>query len=98
MTTDALDLQVGHNEAARQFEVRMGDQIALLQYLLQDQTIVFIHTEVPPPFEGKGIGGRLAAAGLEYAKEKGLAVVPRCPFIAKYILRHPEYAGLVKKA
>jgi len=51
---------------------------------------------VPPAFEGKGIGGKLARTGLEYAKAKGFSVVPRCPFIATYIERHPEYAGLVK--
>ncbi len=98
MSTEAVDLQVEHNEAARQFEVKMGESIALLQYLLHDHEIVFVHTGVPPQFEGKGIGGRLAKAGLEYAKAKGLAVVPRCPFIAKYIEKHPEYAGLVKGA
>jgi uncharacterized protein len=28
-------------------------------------------------------------------RRRGLAVRPRCPFIAAYIRRHPEYAGLV---
>lgn len=97
MPTDAVDLQVEHNEDARQFEVKMGEHVALLQYLLRDHEIVFIHTEVPAPFEGKGIGSKLARAGLEYAKTKGFAVVARCPFVARYIQKHPEYAGLVKR-
>ena len=45
--------------------------------------------------EGRGCGSRLAAAALEDARREGLDVVPLCPFIARYIERHPEYEQLV---
>jgi hypothetical protein len=53
------------------------------------------HTEVQSRFEGQGLGARLARFVLDDARERGLRVVPRCPFIAAYIKRHPEYADLV---
>jgi predicted GNAT family acetyltransferase len=37
----------------------------------------------------------VAAAALDDARERGLEVVPLCPFIARYIQRHPEYADSV---
>jgi len=94
--SQTTDLQVEHNEADSRFEVRLDEHIAQLQYKLQGEEITFIHTEVPPPFAGKGVGGKLAKAGLEYAKAKGLTVVAQCPFISGYIGKHPEYAGLLK--
>jgi hypothetical protein len=54
-----------------------------------------VHTEVPAELEGHGIGGRLAKAGLEFARQENLKVVPSCPFVAAYIRRHPEYLELV---
>ena len=45
--------------------------------------------------EGRGFGSRLAAAALENAAREGLEVVPLCPFIARYIKRHPEYEQLL---
>ena len=56
---------------------------------------VFVHTEVDDAFEGRGVGSALAKGALEDVRASGRTLVPRCPFIAAYIERHPEYAGLV---
>jgi predicted GNAT family acetyltransferase len=64
-------------------------------YRVADGRMTIPHTEVDPAFGGKGVGSRLAVAALDAARERGLAVVPQCPFITKYIERHPEYAELV---
>ena len=56
--------------------------------------IVLTHTEVDERFEGHGLGGRLAEGVLDDARAHGWQVVPRCPFIADYIRRHPDYADL----
>jgi predicted GNAT family acetyltransferase len=52
---------------------------------------IFVHTEVDKAYGGRGIGNRLAAGALDLAREAGLRVVPRCPFIRAFIARHPEY-------
>jgi predicted GNAT family acetyltransferase len=87
---------VVHEASGHRFRVEMNGGNALLNYMRDGGTIVFTHTEVPPAMEGKGIGGELARAGLEYAREHGLRVVARCPFVASYLQRHPEYEGLVQ--
>ena len=56
------------------------------------------HTEVPPKYEGRGIGKELVQGVLEDIRRKKLKVVPQCPFVATYIRRHPEWMDLVLTA
>ena len=82
-------------EASR-YELRLGDRvIGFAAYRRRNDRIVFIHTEVDESYEGRGLGNRLAKAALDDVREKGLVVVPLCPFIARYIQQHPEYHELV---
>jgi predicted GNAT family acetyltransferase len=92
---DIEQLPIVDNRERRRFEVGAGDQAAFLRYTITGDRIDLIHTEVPEELEGHGLGGKLAAFGLNYAREHGLRVVPTCPFVAAYIERHPEYADLV---
>ncbi|HEY2405382.1 MAG TPA: GNAT family N-acetyltransferase [Polyangiaceae bacterium] len=86
---------VRHNAHEHRFEAELGADIAFVHYRLADGRIVFTHAEVPQAFEGRGIGGALVRTALEYAKAQRLPVVPRCPFVASYIQKHPEYQALV---
>ena len=72
-----------------------GRRIGLLAYRRSEGRIAFTHTEIAASCERRGFGSRLAEAALEDARRQGLEVVPLCPFIARYIDRHPEYAPLV---
>jgi predicted GNAT family acetyltransferase len=71
-----------------------GEEAGSAFYRVEDGTITFTHTEVGDAFEGKGVGGELARFGLDDSRAKGLRVVARCPFIAGWIERHPDYADL----
>ncbi len=75
-----------------------GRQAGVAAYELGDGVITFTHTVVGDDFEGQGVGSALARTALDTARERGLAVVPRCPFIAGWIQRHPDYAELVRAA
>src|SRR4051812_20958807 len=81
--------------AAGVFRVELDGKRAELAYQERPGRITFMHTEVPPAFQGHGIAGKLAQAGLEYAKARKLLVVPKCPFVQAYITKHPEYQSLV---
>ena len=91
-----MNQEVQLEKTFHRFAVHIGEATALLAYKEEGDTLYLVHTEVPPSMEGKGIGGRLAKAGLEYARERGLKVVARCPFVTAYIERHPEYNELLK--
>jgi len=41
------------------------------------------------------LASKLIAGALDDARERGLAVLPFCPFVNAYIERHREYAALV---
>ena len=87
---------VADNPEQNQFEGRLdGRVVAHSEYELAPGVITFLHTEVDPALEGRGLGGALASNALDDVRARGLQVVARCPFIAAYIRRHREYADLL---
>lgn len=88
--------EIRHNQEKQRFEMEAGSDLAFLNYRESPGKLTFIHTEVPKAMEGQGLGAALAKAGLDYARQSGMKVVPQCPFIASYIKRHPDYAGLTE--
>lgn len=89
------DWPVRDNPERHRFEVDLGDAIAIAEYNLPEGIIMFTHTEVPPEHEGKGVGSALIRAGLRAARERGLKVIPICPFFAAYMQRHEEEQDLL---
>ncbi len=89
--------EVQNNQQAKQFELHSDGQLAFLKYQSTGSQLLLIHTEVPKELEGKGVGSALAKAGLEYARQNQLKVIPICPFVQSYLKRHPEYQDLVKE-
>lgn len=88
---------VNQNESTNRFEIAVDGHTSFLQYHRGSDAISLMHTEVPKELEGRGIGSRLAKAGLEFARNASLKVVPLCPFVVAYIRRHPEYLELVQE-
>jgi predicted GNAT family acetyltransferase len=95
MNIDKSTLLVENDVAKRRFVIAVEGQKAVLEYMISGEKIIFTHTEVPRALEGNGLGGVLAKAGLGYAKEQGLKVMPLCPYMASYINRHPEWKALL---
>ncbi|MEV0523842.1 GNAT family N-acetyltransferase [Streptomyces sp. NPDC050439] len=91
-----MESRVANNPDRSRFEVFDGDELAgFAEYHRYQDEIAFIHTEIDPRFEGRGLGGVLARAALGAAREQGLGVLPFCPFIRGWIGKHPDYADLV---
>jgi predicted GNAT family acetyltransferase len=95
MTASNDQALVSHDLSNQRFELHLEQQVAVLQYQQADGIITFTHTGVPTELEGRGLGGKLARAGLEYARTNGLRVVAQCWFVAGYLERHPEYQDLM---
>jgi hypothetical protein len=87
--------EIHDNSADHRFELEADGHVAMAHYKLAPGVITFTHTLVPKELEGRGIGSRLARGALDAARAQGLKVVPKCPFIAGYIGKHPEYADLI---
>jgi predicted GNAT family acetyltransferase len=99
MSSDATAWIVRDNPEKHRFEIDLGDgSLAVAEYNLLTDKIVFTHTEVPPAHEGQGVGSALIRFALKSARERGLQVVPICPFFAAYIKRHEKEQDLLDPA
>ena len=91
--------KVRDNPERHRFELELGDgDIAIAEYTLPAGKIMFTHTEVPEGHEGKGIGTMLIRFALDAARERGLKVIPICPFFAAYMQKHPDVHDLLDPA
>ena len=81
----------------RRYELMLaGEHVGELVYRNRGENVVaFLHTEVDPTAQRRGLGSALVAGALDDARRRGLRVVPLCPFVDAYVRRHPEYADLV---
>lgn len=83
------DITVTRNDEASRYEIRSDDVLAgFAEFQLRPGAIRFIHTEIDPAFQGQGLAGKLASAALADAAGRGDAIVPLCPYIAKYLQTH----------
>jgi predicted GNAT family acetyltransferase len=97
--TEDARIVVADAPERKRFEVTVDDELAgFLVYRSRKGLLALIHTEVEERFEGRGLGGRLARFALDHARERGLAVLPFCPFVNEWIKRHPDYVDLVPAA
>ena len=86
---------VRQNSELRRFEMDVAGGTALAVYRLAGGVMTFTHTEVPAALRGRGIGSQMMHGVLQEVRAQGLKVVPRCPFVADFIDRHPEFADLL---
>ena len=94
--TSNVTFVIADNPDRHRYEIRVDDQLAgFVQYRRRPGLIAFLHTEVDPTFEGRGVGSQLVAGVLDAARAEGAGVLPFCPFVNGYIERHSEYASLV---
>ena len=81
-----------HNVAEERFELRIGAEVCLLNCAGK---LVIYHTEVPPPFESRGLAERMTRAALDFARSENLQVEPRCSYAVYFMRKHPEYDDLL---
>lgn len=72
-----------------------GEQVGLMEYQLDGDTLALLHAETNPAHSGQGIAGELTRVVLDEARERGHVVLPFCPYVSAWIRKHPEYADLV---
>ena len=90
-----METAVTNNEAGGRYELAIDGGRAIAAHELGGGVITFTHTVVPAAARGRGAGSRLVAAALADARARGLRVVPRCPFVARYMAGHPETRDLL---
>jgi predicted GNAT family acetyltransferase len=86
---------VSHNEQEHRFETLVDGQLAVCEYQLEGDRMVFTHTFVPSKLRGRGIAEKLVEVALRSAMADGRRVVPTCSYVAAFIARRPEYQVLL---
>ena len=89
---ESLAIQIVDNPEHSRVEGRTEDGrlAGFSQYYVRDGALVFFHTEVDDAFEGHGVGSQIAEGVVEFARDRGVKIVPQCDFIRGYLTKHPE--------
>jgi predicted GNAT family acetyltransferase len=88
-------LEVIHDPSRERFELRIGDEVGLLEYRRSPGKMAIYHTEVPEQFQRRGYAARLTRAALDFASAEKLQVEPRCSYAAFFLQKHREYEDLL---
>ncbi|WP_282692548.1 GNAT family N-acetyltransferase [Streptomyces sp. CC208A] len=72
-----------------------GVRAGLTAYRDRDDRRVFFHTEVDDAYAGQGLAGILVEQALNDVRASGMRIVPVCPYVAKFLKKHEEFADLV---
>ncbi|TMR08473.1 N-acetyltransferase [Nonomuraea turkmeniaca] len=92
-----MPIEIVDNSTESRFELLVDGKVAgFADYRLLPTKIVFTHTEVLSDYEGQGLASKLVGHALQASADTGLRVVPLCPYVRKYIERHPEFQDLVE--
>lgn len=89
---------IQHNPAKHRYEAIDGDGgtvAGFAAYRGRPGSRAFTHTEVSDAYAGQGVASELARFAVEDVRSAGLRLVPYCPYIARWLKKHPEYSGIV---
>jgi len=80
------------------FIEKAGTRVAKLTYSkLGSKQIIIDHTEVSDDYRGEDFGKTLVEAGVEYARERGLKIIPLCPFAKAMIEKNESLQDVLRK-
>lgn len=71
-----------------------GQRAGLTAYRDLGAQRVFFHTEIDEAFAGQGLGAELVQQALADVRASGMRIVPVCPYVAKFLKRHDEFADV----
>lgn len=94
MQVDLEKLEIAHNEENDAFEVWIDGHLSKLDYIRDGKNFVITHVGVYPEHRGQGLAAKIVEAGLDYARQNALRVIPMCSYAAAYIRRNPQYREL----
>jgi predicted GNAT family acetyltransferase len=95
-TAEGAAPRVARNDGESRYEIWVGEVLGGFTEFEPDThgRLVFPHTEIDPAFKGQGLGGILVEQALADVASRGETIVPRCPFVVRYLRRH-DVEGLI---
>jgi predicted GNAT family acetyltransferase len=87
MTVEVTDAPGQHRYEVSEDGVLAGFTV----YVDRPDGRAFVHTEIDPAFEGRGLAARLVRHAMDAEAAAGRAVVPECPYVRHWLERHPDH-------
>ena len=80
----------------RRFTIALDDAVVgFAEYVHKGGRYYFAHTEIDPEFGGRGLGTILIQGAMDAMRAEDARIAPLCPFVAAWIVDHPDYDDLV---
>ncbi|MCB0462841.1 MAG: N-acetyltransferase [Flavobacteriaceae bacterium] len=83
------------NDFLRQYELKVDDQLAKIEYSLQDRKIFLTKLVVPEAITDEDFTEDFLKMVMANIKERNISVVPTSPEIAKFIRRNRRYKSML---
>jgi len=83
------------NSFLRQYELKIGNQMATIEYSQQERKIFLTKLNIPTKLEIDDFSEKFIKLVLEDISEKNISVVPTSPPIAKFIKRNRRYKKML---
>ena len=85
------NLTINDNTFLRQFEVEIEDDIAKIEYALQDRKIFLTKLVIPNSNNDSDFEETFIREVFEIIKRKNIRIMPTSPEIRKFIKKHKEF-------
>ena len=89
------NLTINDNAFLRQFEVEIEDDIAKIEYSLQDRKIFLTKLVIPNSNNDSSFEETFIREVFEIIKEKKIRIMPTSPEIRKFIKKNKEFKDLL---
>ena len=82
------EVEITDNEFLRQFELNVGEEMARIEYALQDRKIFLTKYEMPEEMEEEGLREVFIKAVFKEVKDRGNSLVPTSPEVAGFMRKN----------
>jgi len=82
------EIEITDNEFLRQFELSSGEEMARIEYALQDRKIFLTKFEMPEVMEEDGLREVFIKAVFKEVEDRGISLVPTSPEIAGFMRKN----------
>ncbi len=83
------------NDFLRQFELKVEDELAKIEYSLQERKIFLTKMIIPETIYSEDFEQDFLAMVFDNIKDRNISVVPTSPEIAKFVRRNRKYKRML---
>ena len=83
------------NDFLRQYELKIDDHLAKIEYSLQERKIFLTKLVIPDEINAEGFSKEFLSALFAQIQERNLSIVPTSPEIAKFVRSNRKYKRML---